>query len=169
MVTFRYKNFKCTAHNKFFELNLYQKDPVNKHHWRANIARPSADIDLDTNKGGQGSANNNASGKAQVDQLPADQASSAKTAGAKTETSTEALVASVTAAIGSSRFAIDGIGQGIYGSSDRAPRYMEETRFSDDFVDDLDDFDGGYGSDNSHKDFTACSSQECGNCGHCDY
>ncbi|KAG4442608.1 hypothetical protein IFR05_001938 [Cadophora sp. M221] len=41
-----YKNFKCTVHNKFFELNLYQKDPVNKHHWRANIARPASNIDI---------------------------------------------------------------------------------------------------------------------------
>lgn len=41
-----YKNFKCTPHNKFFEMNLYQKDPVNDHHWRANIARPAGDIDL---------------------------------------------------------------------------------------------------------------------------
>ncbi|KAF4627762.1 hypothetical protein G7Y89_g10397 [Cudoniella acicularis] len=41
-----YKNFKCVAHNKFFELNVYQKNPVNAHHWRANIARPAADIDL---------------------------------------------------------------------------------------------------------------------------
>ncbi|KAJ8062608.1 hypothetical protein OCU04_009132 [Sclerotinia nivalis] len=46
-----YKNFKCTPHNKFFEVNLYQKDPVNAHHWRANIARPAGDIDLDANKG----------------------------------------------------------------------------------------------------------------------
>lgn len=42
----RYKNFKCTTHNKFFEVNLYQKDPVNLHHWRLNIARPASDIDL---------------------------------------------------------------------------------------------------------------------------
>ncbi|KAK6597669.1 hypothetical protein ACHAQE_007197 [Botrytis cinerea] len=41
-----YKNFKCTPHNKFFEVNLYQRDPVNDHHWRANIARPAGDIDL---------------------------------------------------------------------------------------------------------------------------
>ncbi|KAL1864014.1 hypothetical protein Daus18300_007979 [Diaporthe australafricana] len=41
-----YKNYKCDSHNKFFELNLYQKDPVNKHHWRANLARPASDIDL---------------------------------------------------------------------------------------------------------------------------
>jgi hypothetical protein len=42
----RYKNFKCDAHNKFFEVNLYQKNPINRHHWRANLARPSTDIDL---------------------------------------------------------------------------------------------------------------------------
>ncbi|KAB8201053.1 hypothetical protein BDV34DRAFT_237822 [Aspergillus parasiticus] len=41
-----YKNFRCTLHNKFFELNLYRKDPVNTHHWRANMARPSNEIDL---------------------------------------------------------------------------------------------------------------------------
>ncbi|KAJ5661195.1 uncharacterized protein N7484_000567 [Penicillium longicatenatum] len=41
-----YKNFKCTTHDKFFEINLYQKDPVNRHHWRLNIARPASDIDL---------------------------------------------------------------------------------------------------------------------------
>ncbi|KIW36243.1 uncharacterized protein PV06_11464 [Exophiala oligosperma] len=41
-----YKNFKCDAHNKFFEVNVYQKDPVNKHHWRSNLARPARDIDL---------------------------------------------------------------------------------------------------------------------------
>ncbi|KAF1962986.1 hypothetical protein CC80DRAFT_530864 [Byssothecium circinans] len=41
-----YKNFRCEAHNRFFELNLYQKDPVNLHHWRANLARPADSIDL---------------------------------------------------------------------------------------------------------------------------
>ncbi|KNG81128.1 hypothetical protein ANOM_010186 [Aspergillus nomiae NRRL 13137] len=41
-----YKNFRCALHNKFFELNLYQKSPVNTHHWRANLARPSNEIDL---------------------------------------------------------------------------------------------------------------------------
>lgn len=42
----RYKNFKCVAHSKFFELNIYQKDPINQHHWRLNIARPASDIDI---------------------------------------------------------------------------------------------------------------------------
>ncbi|KAL7787046.1 hypothetical protein V8C37DRAFT_412285 [Trichoderma ceciliae] len=41
-----YKNFKCDAHDRFFEVNLYQKSPTNAHHWRANLARPSTDIDL---------------------------------------------------------------------------------------------------------------------------
>ena len=30
-----YKNFKCDAHNKFFEINLYGRCSVSKHHWRA--------------------------------------------------------------------------------------------------------------------------------------
>ncbi|KAK0619717.1 hypothetical protein B0T14DRAFT_519723 [Immersiella caudata] len=41
-----YKNFKCESHNRFFEVNVYEKDPVNQHHWRVNIARPSSSIDL---------------------------------------------------------------------------------------------------------------------------
>ncbi|KAF3074471.1 hypothetical protein CFAM422_003836 [Trichoderma lentiforme] len=40
------ENFKCIAHDKFFEVNLYQQNPTNRHHWRANIARPATDIDL---------------------------------------------------------------------------------------------------------------------------
>ncbi|KAH7205372.1 uncharacterized protein BKA55DRAFT_530727 [Fusarium redolens] len=41
-----YKNFRCEYHNKFFEVNLYQKNPTNTHHWRANLARLSREIDL---------------------------------------------------------------------------------------------------------------------------
>ncbi|KAJ2995490.1 hypothetical protein NUW58_g1252 [Xylaria curta] len=41
-----FKNFKCARHNKFFELNLYQENPSNNHHWRANLERPARDIDL---------------------------------------------------------------------------------------------------------------------------
>lgn len=41
-----YKNFRCSNHDRFFELNLYQKDPVNNHHWRLDIARPAKEIDL---------------------------------------------------------------------------------------------------------------------------
>lgn len=45
-MNFSYKNFRCDQHNRFFEVNIYQKDPINKHHWRANLARPSSAIDL---------------------------------------------------------------------------------------------------------------------------
>ncbi|KAK2052353.1 hypothetical protein LY76DRAFT_671431 [Colletotrichum caudatum] len=41
-----YKNFRCDIHNKFFEINLYQQNPTNSHHWRYNLSRPSRDIDL---------------------------------------------------------------------------------------------------------------------------
>lgn len=46
----RYKNFRCDRHNKFFEVNLYQKNLINAHHGRANLARPSTDIDLSLKK-----------------------------------------------------------------------------------------------------------------------
>ncbi|KAK5136225.1 hypothetical protein LTR08_003832 [Meristemomyces frigidus] len=41
-----FKNFKFAAHNRFYELNSYKRDPVNKHHWRADVARPGSEIDL---------------------------------------------------------------------------------------------------------------------------
>ncbi|KAF2252912.1 hypothetical protein BU26DRAFT_537916 [Trematosphaeria pertusa] len=41
-----FKNFKCSAHNEFFEVNVYQKDPLNSHHWRSDVARPASQIDL---------------------------------------------------------------------------------------------------------------------------
>lgn len=42
----RYKNFRCVTHDKFFELNIYEKNPSSAHHWRADIARPAGHIDL---------------------------------------------------------------------------------------------------------------------------
>ncbi|KAL9130055.1 MAG: hypothetical protein Q9217_001659 [Psora testacea] len=41
-----YKNFRCEKHSRFFEINLYQNNPTNAHHWRVNLARPSSNIDL---------------------------------------------------------------------------------------------------------------------------
>ncbi|KAF7358487.1 hypothetical protein MVEN_00899200 [Mycena venus] len=41
-----YKNFKSNAENRFYEMNLYLRDTTTKHHWRADIARPAAQIDL---------------------------------------------------------------------------------------------------------------------------
>ncbi|WOO81552.1 uncharacterized protein LOC62_03G005073 [Vanrija pseudolonga] len=39
-------NFRCGAHNRFFEVNVYQLDPVNTHHWRSDVAWPGTEIDL---------------------------------------------------------------------------------------------------------------------------
>lgn len=41
-----YKNYRCSVHNKFFEINLYTKSAESKHHWRADVARPASNIDL---------------------------------------------------------------------------------------------------------------------------
>ncbi|KAF1999499.1 hypothetical protein P154DRAFT_554760 [Amniculicola lignicola CBS 123094] len=41
-----FKNYKCGAHNKFFEINVYEKDPVSLRYWRADVARPATDVDL---------------------------------------------------------------------------------------------------------------------------
>lgn len=42
----RYKNFNCAVHNKCFELNTYEEDPINKRRGRANIDGPAAAIDV---------------------------------------------------------------------------------------------------------------------------
>ncbi len=42
----RYKNFRREKHNIIFEINLYQKNTINTHHWRINLERSSTDIDL---------------------------------------------------------------------------------------------------------------------------
>ncbi|KAK7002437.1 hypothetical protein R3P38DRAFT_3042945 [Favolaschia claudopus] len=41
-----YKNYKSVKENRFYEMNLYLRDTTSAYHWRANIARPSAQIDL---------------------------------------------------------------------------------------------------------------------------
>jgi hypothetical protein len=168
MLARRYKNFKCTAHNKFFELNLYQKDPVNRHHWRANIARPSTEIDLGANKGGESPTLKNEGRETQVDKSPQDPAASIKPTSSNSEKSMEALTASLSG-LGPSNVAGDAVGRDTDAFSKKSPRYVYETSFSRDYDDDFDNFGGGYSSDNSPKDYTACSSEDCGNCGHCDY
>jgi len=47
----RYKNFVCETHNRWFELNLYRKDPVERDRKRVDTerpetARPANEIDL---------------------------------------------------------------------------------------------------------------------------
>ncbi|RDW56549.1 hypothetical protein BP6252_14099 [Coleophoma cylindrospora] len=41
-----YKNYRCEKHNKFFEINLYQKTPANPHHWLTHRTQSSREIDL---------------------------------------------------------------------------------------------------------------------------
>jgi hypothetical protein len=67
MIARRYKNFKCMLYNKFFKLNLYQKDSVNRHHWHVNIARPATDIDLDASSGEQVSTQRTASDDTKIE------------------------------------------------------------------------------------------------------
>ena len=48
-----YKNYKTRGivngreEELFIEINLYEKDPTQKHHWRSDVARPAAEIDLE--------------------------------------------------------------------------------------------------------------------------
>jgi len=147
---FRFKNYKCVAHNKFFELNLYEKDPVNRHHWRANIARPATDIDLPSqtsraaeysqaSEGGttlaHGTADSELAREDGVGNLP-------------TKTPLELRLAGIERMSFSDRF-----GGGVSDDDDHFG---------------VEDWSGSRGSQ-SPQDFTACSADDCGYCGHCSY
>jgi hypothetical protein len=147
---FRFKNFKCVAHNKFFELNLYEKDPVNRHHWRANIARPATDIDLPSqtsraaeysqaSEGGttlaHGTADSELAREDGVGNLP-------------TKTPLELRLAGIERMSFGDRF-----GGGVSDDDDHFG---------------VEDWSGSRGSQ-SPQDFTACSADDCGYCGHCSY
>ena len=62
--------------------------------------------------------------------------------------------------------------EGVEGESDRS-KQTGQGRYERDLGEDSDDFEDAYeyddGEDESDKNFTACSSEHCGNCGHCDY
>ncbi|TVY84655.1 hypothetical protein LSUE1_G000514 [Lachnellula suecica] len=156
-----YKNFKCTLHNKFFELNLYQKDPVNRHHWRANIARPADDIDLvATSK--SFSVNEEATAKIEKPKTQPE-----KIVGKKEQNDEKLGIvkASSTAELGKSREKNEeemGILKALSAVEPEDLDIEEQWGYKS----------GGYGedgSDGSEKDFTACSASDCGYCGHCDY
>jgi hypothetical protein len=158
----RYKNFRCASHNKFFELNLYEKDPVNTHHWRANIARPATEIDL----------------------LP----TSARATGSGT-TSTDTKEGTAKSTVHSpSELAQPSDSNDTFKKEDGDPIKFEKLeKVADGFKashpeddgnmdsDDGEDFDDDHrydyykSDDESEKDFTACSADDCGYCGHCTY
>ena len=183
----RYKNFKCTSHNKFFELNLYQKDPVNRHHWRANVARPAADIDLDASSGQPVSAQRNASDDIKIEgrqpsTVQKNTGDESKVDSTKPATGFDESIARVLARI--PKMGLEESAEGVSSTSlDERAGEMPATvsgvllREEEDDNDD-NEFDerynygrGGYGSyDDETKDldYTACS-LECGYCGHCDY
>jgi len=174
-----YKNFKCTSHNKFFELNLYQKDPVNRHHWRANIARPAADIDLDASSGGQVSAQRTASDDTKVEgRQPSTKKNTgdeSKVDSAKPATDFNDSIAGVLAGI--PKLSLEEAPEGMSSNSlderaGRIPVMVSKEGGDDDEYDERDDYGrGGYGvydDEGKDLDYTACS-LECGYCGHCDY
>ncbi|KAE8452041.1 hypothetical protein EG329_002206 [Mollisiaceae sp. DMI_Dod_QoI] len=168
-----YKNFKCVRHNKFFELNIYEKDPVNKHHWRANIARPAEDIDLPT----QASTSSEAPGT-----IPTLKASPEATSSIIADNgncqSSNVVESSPASALGRVPFQASTASSAIislFASADEAEgREMRFVGVYDD-DDDEDEDDIWYNSPfggvdtQSEKDFTACSADDCGYCGHCDY
>jgi hypothetical protein len=120
---------------------LYQKDPVNRHHWRAKFARPSTEIDLDPKKGGQSSTAKITS--KETDKPPPDLA---------LNTNDDSL-----------DFGL--IARGLVAESIVK---LNAYSLSQSLDYDFDDFDGGYGSERSAEDFAACNS-DCGDCGDCDY
>jgi hypothetical protein len=179
--TIRYKNFKCTRHNKFFELNLYEKDPVNTHHWRANIARPARDIDLPAKatsvaETGTSTADPIIDALAQeASNLKLEDAVSAKealevkytgeaSAPPPSPPHTEAQSAIVS---GLTKMIAGGGNRGRINDSDDEEESGEyEWKFGPSY------YSGGYNDyddDEGGKDYTACSADDCGYCGKCSY
>ncbi|KAI9859167.1 MAG: hypothetical protein M1813_007125 [Trichoglossum hirsutum] len=182
-----YKNFRCALHDKFFELNLYQKDPVNRHHWRANIARPAADIDLDTSSGEQVSAQRTASDDTKIEgrqpsTIQKNIGDESKADKAKPATDFDDSIARVLARL--PKMSLEEATEGVSSTSldERAGQMpvtvsgdlwrVKEEDGDDDEYDERDDYGRDrYESSNDggeDLDYTACS-LECGYCGHCDY
>jgi hypothetical protein len=187
IIACRYKNFRCALHDKFFELNLYQKDPVNRHHWRANIARPAADIDLDTSSGEQVSAQRTASDDTKIEgrqpsTIQKNIGDESKADKAKPATDFDDSIARVLARL--PKMSLEEATEGVSSTSldERAGQMpvtvsgdlwrVKEEDGDDDEYDERDDYGRDrYESSNDggeDLDYTACS-LECGYCGHCDY
>jgi len=180
-----YKNFKRVTHDKFFELNLYQKDPVNKHHWRVNIARPASDIDLpwkvpdvslkdSTTIAPQLETSHitHPTQKIETDLKSASIADPTPTMSTTTIAPTQRLETGTGTSHGNSgteegieHLTKDIHGFGIGGVQDVSDHY------------DIDEYpaDGyeyteyGRSRSRSPEDYTACSADDCGYCGHCSY
>jgi hypothetical protein len=158
----RYKNFRCASHNKFFELNLYEKDPVNKHHWRANIARPATEIDLPpTSSRATGSGTTSTDTKDDIAKSPVHSPSKL----AQTSDPNDTFKKGDGDAVDSKK--LDQVADGF-----RASHYEDDENTDNDDGEDWSNeqrYDYYNSDDESEKDFTACSAADCGNCGHCTY
>jgi hypothetical protein len=159
----RYKNFRCAAHNKFFELNLYEKDPVNTHHWRANIARPATEIDLlPTSARATGSVTTPTNKKDDITKSPVHSTSKL----AQTSDSNDTFKKEDGATVDSGK--LEKVADCFKASHPEDDGNMDNDD-GEDFYNDhrYDDFSRS--DDESEKDFTACSADDCGYCGHCTY
>jgi hypothetical protein len=159
----RYKNFRCAAHNKFFELNLYEKNPINTHHWRANIARPATEIDLlPTSARATGSVTTPPNTKDDTAKSPVPSTSEL----AQISDSNDTVKKEDGDTVESEKLE-------KLADSFKASHLEDDGNMDDDYGEDFDD-DNRYddfsrSDDESEKDFTACSADECGYCGHCTY
>ncbi|KAK0099720.1 hypothetical protein ONS95_013387 [Cadophora gregata] len=157
----KYKNFKCTIHDMFFEGNVYQKNPLNLHHWRANVARPAWNIDLPTNSASQ-NPNSPISTTADlylevVKSEPCAQENDSLGLGnePKQKSNTDLRPGAALQSV----------------STDKKELLIEEpVYYNDDFSDSRDE-DWSRSSSRSARgdDFTACSVDDCGYCGRCSY
>jgi hypothetical protein len=182
LIAYRYKNFKCASHNKFFELNLYQKDPVNRHHWRANIARPAADIDLDAISREQDLQviipKSAVDSQAQIQKNTGDKSN---VVSVEPATDFDDSIAGVLARIpklGLEEATEEMSSTGLDERAGRMPAIVsgdifkeegEEVDTDDNEYYERDDYGyGSYDDETKDLDYTACS-LECGYCGRCDY
>lgn len=161
-------------HNLFFELNIYKKSPVNKHHWRANIARPAGDIDL--NPGGSGSS---ATVQPPVIKPGGEILNISSVKQEENKDNEKELEKKDDEKVESKEGEVKEEGSGPQGHAGTAFKSLllgsQSGDHSDDEFDQHYDYDerddrSVYRDDSDEEgDYTACSAHDCGYCGKCDY
>ncbi|CAG8951874.1 hypothetical protein HYFRA_00005678 [Hymenoscyphus fraxineus] len=178
-----YKNFKCAIHDLFFELNIYKKNPINKHHWRANIARPAGAIDLHPSSPGPSTTSNTLltpfseekkneiTNKNEEDEKE-HRIGEKEGVDEKDDEANEKIVGQKKDFVGSDpQVPTEGSPApkkeiiSFRGDFERTIEHLSEDDFDDDPYDN-DDYDDG---EDGGQDFAACSLEDCGYCGKCMY
>jgi hypothetical protein len=129
-------------------VNLYEKHPINKHHWRVNIARPSEEIDRVTKTGDPISESGNTQEAGTHIPQPA-AAASIRPNNTGLGQPTAVVTADGPVSSPSSTSARPTAMFNKYASSKKSLGDGDEAHFSGDSDNDFDNYEGGYDSERS--------------------